>query len=144
MRLIKQNDDDMAATEAMRGGAIGAVKYCTVALFVGGVLTATSPRFRAIRPPQKGWLMVAAFLGGFGNGSDTAFTNFERRNREMQIRSANERRKEILYGSDADAQRAASIPVTSNIHADFQTATSTAPAAEAAAPAKEEVKTPVA
>lgn len=53
MRLIKQNDDDLAAEEAMRGGAIGALKYCTVATFLGGVLQATSPRFRAIRPPQK-------------------------------------------------------------------------------------------
>ncbi|KAF9974714.1 hypothetical protein BGZ73_001833 [Actinomortierella ambigua] len=146
MRLIKQNDDDAAAAEAMRGGAIGALKYCTVALFVGGVLQAASPRFRAIRPPQKGWLMVAAFLGGFGNGSDTAFTNFERRNREMQIRSANERRKEILYGSDENAQRAAAVPVTSNIHAEFQAAATPAtPAAAAAAtPATEEVKAPTA
>jgi len=53
MRLIKQNDDDAAAEAAMRGGAIGALKYGTVALFVGGVLTAAVPRFRAIRPPQK-------------------------------------------------------------------------------------------
>ncbi|KAG0233569.1 hypothetical protein BGW41_001436 [Actinomortierella wolfii] len=143
MRLIKQNDDDLAAAEAMRGGAIGALKYCTVALFIGGVLQATSPRFRAIRAPQKGWLMVAAFLGGFGNGSDTAFTNFERRNREMQIRSANERRKEILYGSEEDALRAAAVPLTSNIHADFQAATQQTSEA-AKAPAKEEPKTPAA
>ena len=53
MRLIKQNDDDLAAEEAMRGGFIGAIKYSTVALFAGAVLHATSPRFRAIRPPQK-------------------------------------------------------------------------------------------
>lgn len=53
MRLIKQNDDDLAAEEAMRGGAIGALKYCTVALFTGGVLNATWPKFRAVRPPQK-------------------------------------------------------------------------------------------
>jgi len=53
MRLIKQNDDDLAAEEAMRGGAIGALKYCAVATFLGAVLQATSPRFRAIRPPQK-------------------------------------------------------------------------------------------
>jgi len=53
MRLIKQNMDDIAAAEAMRGGAIGALKYCTVALFVGGVLQATWPRFAAVRPPQK-------------------------------------------------------------------------------------------
>src|SRR5690554_2438525 len=53
MRLIKRNDDDEAATEAMRGGAIGAFKYCTVALFAGGVLNAVSPRFRAIKAPQK-------------------------------------------------------------------------------------------
>lgn len=53
MRLIKQRDDDAAATEAMRGGAIGALKYVTVATFVGGVLQATSPRFAAIKPPQK-------------------------------------------------------------------------------------------
>ena len=53
MRLIKERMDDAAATEAMRGGAIGALKYCTVALFAGGVLTAVSPRFAAIKPPQK-------------------------------------------------------------------------------------------
>ncbi|KAG0347095.1 hypothetical protein BG004_000098 [Podila humilis] len=106
MRLIKQNDDDLAAEEAMRGGAIGALKYCTVATFIGGVLQATSPRFRAIRPPQKGWLMVAAFLGGFGNGSDTAFTNFERRDREMQVKLANQKRHEILYGTTAEKQEA--------------------------------------
>ncbi|KAF9425811.1 hypothetical protein BGZ94_007209 [Podila epigama] len=105
MRLIKQNDDDLAATEAMRGGAIGALKYCTVAAFLGGVLQATSPRFRAIKAPQKGWLMVAAFLGGFGNGSDTAFTNFERRDREMQIKIANQKRHEILYGSAEEKQQ---------------------------------------
>ncbi|KAG0209133.1 hypothetical protein BGX28_010512 [Mortierella sp. GBA30] len=107
MRLIKKNDDDRAAEEAMRGGAIGALKYCTVALFTGAVLQATWPRFRAIRPPQKGWLMVAAFLGGFGNGSDTAFTNFERRDREMQIRLANQRRHELLYGTSEEKQAAA-------------------------------------
>ncbi|KAG0033592.1 hypothetical protein BGZ81_008031 [Podila clonocystis] len=104
MRLIKQNDDDLAAEAAMRGGAIGALKYCTVATFIGGVLQATSPRFRAIRPPQKGWLMVAAFLGGFGNGSDTAFTNFERRDRELQIKLANQRRHDILYGTKEEKQ----------------------------------------
>ncbi|CAO3571050.1 unnamed protein product [Mortierella alpina] len=114
MRLIKKNMDDAAATEAMRGGAIGALKYCTVAAFVGGVLTAVSPRFAAIRPPQKGWLMVAAFLGGFGNGSDTTFTNFERRDREMQIRIAEQNRHDILYGSaeehrDQAAAAAASL-----------------------------------
>ncbi|KAI1315905.1 hypothetical protein EDD11_000219 [Mortierella claussenii] len=112
MRLIKQNMDDAAATEAMRGGAIGALKYCTVALFVGGVLQATWPKFRAVRPPQKGWLMVAAFLGGFGNGSDTTFTNFERRDREMQIRIAEQKRHDILFGNaeehrQADAGKAA-------------------------------------
>lgn len=53
MRLIKENMDDIAASEAMRGGAIGALKYCTVALFAGGVLQATWPRFAAVRPPQK-------------------------------------------------------------------------------------------
>ncbi|KAF9282102.1 hypothetical protein BGZ68_006204 [Mortierella alpina] len=114
MRLIKKNMDDAAATEAMRGGAIGALKYCTVAAFVGGVLTAVSPRFAAIRPPQKGWLMVAAFLGGFGNGSDTTFTNFERRDREIQIRIAEQKRHDILYGSaeehrDQAAAAAASL-----------------------------------
>ncbi|KAF9082163.1 hypothetical protein BGX23_012741 [Mortierella sp. AD031] len=107
MRLIKQNDDDLAAEEAMRGGAIGAFKYCTVALFTGGVLHATWPKFRAVRPPQKAWLMVAAFLGGFGNGSDTAFTNFERRDREKQVRLANKRRHDILYGNPSENQAAA-------------------------------------
>ncbi|KAG0070683.1 hypothetical protein BGZ93_008796 [Podila epicladia] len=105
MRLIKQRDDDAAATEAMRGGAIGAVKYCTVATFVGGVLHATSPRFAAIKPPQKMWLMVAAFLGGFGNGSDTAFTNFERRDREMQIKIANQKRHDIIFGNEQEHQK---------------------------------------
>ncbi|KAF9140240.1 hypothetical protein BGX30_006810 [Mortierella sp. GBA39] len=107
MRLIKKNDDDLAAEEAMRGGAIGALKYCTVALFTGGVLNATWPKFRAVRPPQKMWLMVAAFLGGFGNGSDTAFTNYERRDREMQIRLANQRRHDILYGAPGEKLAAA-------------------------------------
>ncbi|KAG0257681.1 hypothetical protein BG011_003842 [Mortierella polycephala] len=107
MRLIKRNDDDQAATEAMRGGAIGAFKYCTVALFAGGVLNAVSPRFRAIKAPQKGWLMVAAFLGGFGNGSDTAFTNFERRDRELQVRLANQKRHEIIYGNPVEKAVAA-------------------------------------
>ncbi|KAF9925056.1 hypothetical protein FBU30_005105 [Linnemannia zychae] len=105
MRLIKERMDDAAAAEAMRGGAIGALKYCTVALFAGGVLTAVSPRFAAIRPPQKMWLMVAAFLGGFGNGSDTTFTNFERRDRELQIRIAEQKRHDILYGSAEDQQQ---------------------------------------
>ncbi|KAF9156199.1 hypothetical protein BG015_006784 [Linnemannia schmuckeri] len=99
MRLITERMDDAAATEAMRGGAIGALKYCTVALFAGGVLTAVSPKFAAIKPPQKMWLFVAAFLGGFGNGSDTTFTNFERRDRELQIRVAEQKRHDILYGS---------------------------------------------
>ncbi|KAF9111303.1 hypothetical protein BGX27_005116 [Mortierella sp. AM989] len=112
MRLIKQNMDDAAATEAMRGGAIGALKYCSVALFVGGVLTATSPRFAAIRAPQKGWLMVAAFLGGFGNGSDTTFTNFERRDRELQIRVAEQKRHDILYGSEAEHRQAGALKAT--------------------------------
>ncbi|KAG9069066.1 hypothetical protein KI688_009957 [Linnemannia hyalina] len=105
MRLISERMDDAAATEAMRGGAIGAVKYCTVALFAGGVLTAVSPRFAAIRPPQKMWLFVAAFLGGFGNGSDTTFTNFERRDRELQIRVAEQQRHDILYGSAEEQQQ---------------------------------------
>lgn len=48
--------------------------------------------------------MVAAFLGGFGNGSDTAFTNFERRDREMQIKLANQKRHEILYGTMEEKQ----------------------------------------
>ncbi|KAF9917719.1 hypothetical protein BX616_000130 [Lobosporangium transversale] len=112
MRLIKQNMDDAAATEAMRGGAIGALKYCTVALFVGGVLQATWPRFAAIRPPQKGWLMVAAFLGGFGNGSDTTFTNFERRDREMQIRIAEQKRHDILYGSEEERRKVSATNAT--------------------------------
>ncbi|KAG0370758.1 hypothetical protein BC939DRAFT_480317 [Gamsiella multidivaricata] len=107
MRLIKKNDDDLAAGEAMRGGLIGAVKYSAVALFLGGVLHATWPKFRAVRPPQKCWLMVAAALGGFGNGSDTAFTNFERRDREMQIRIANQKRHDILYGTPEENQAAA-------------------------------------
>lgn len=59
MRLIKQNDDDLAAEAAMRGGAIGALKYCTVALFTGGVLNATWPKFRAVRPPQKVFPIVS-------------------------------------------------------------------------------------
>ncbi|KAF9428183.1 hypothetical protein BGZ94_003155 [Podila epigama] len=105
MRLIKQRDDDAAATEAMYGGAIGALKYCTVATFAGAVLTAVSPRFAAIRPPQKMWMMVAAFLGGFGNGSDTAFTNFERRDRELQIRVANQKRHDIIFGSEEETKK---------------------------------------
>ncbi|KAG0266467.1 hypothetical protein BG011_002257 [Mortierella polycephala] len=113
MRLIQKNMDDAAATEAMRGGAIGAVKYCTVALFAGGVLTAVSPRFAAIKAPQKGWLMVAAFLGGFGNGSDTTFTNFERRDREMQIRVAEQKRHDILYGSEEESRKAAAASLSS-------------------------------
>ncbi|KAF9914839.1 hypothetical protein BX616_007455 [Lobosporangium transversale] len=113
MRLIKQNDDDLAAEAAMRGGFIGAFKYSTVALFAGAVLHATSPRFRAIRPPQKGWLMVAASLAGFGNGSDTAFTNYERRDREMQIRLANQKRHDILYGS-AEEKRATATALSAS------------------------------
>ncbi|GJJ70412.1 hypothetical protein EMPS_02761 [Entomortierella parvispora] len=112
MRLIKQNMDSLAASEAMRGGALGALKYCTIGLFAGGVLTAISPRFAAIRPPQKAWLMVAVFLGGFGNGSDTTFTNFERRDREMQIRVAEQRRHDILYGSDEEKRQAAEAGVS--------------------------------
>ncbi|KAF9171224.1 hypothetical protein BGX21_011300 [Mortierella sp. AD011] len=107
MRIIKQNEHDIAAEVAMNGGFIGAAKYCTVALFVGGVLQATSPRFRAIKPPQKAWLMVAAFLGGFGNGSDTAFTNYERRDRELQIRAAEQKRRDILYGTPEESAAAA-------------------------------------
>lgn len=111
----------------MRGGFIGAVKYSTVALFVGAALHATSPRFRAIRPPQKGWLMVAAALGGFGNGSDTAFTNFERRDRELQIRIANQKRNEILYGGNPDPaqkQAAAASLSTPTEHSQPTTTTS--------------------
>ncbi|KAG0299991.1 hypothetical protein BGZ98_009596 [Dissophora globulifera] len=130
MRLIKQNDDDLAAAEAMRGGYIGIVKYCTVALFAGAVLHATSPRFRAIKPPQKGWLMVAAGLGGFGNGADTAFTNFERRDRELQVRVANQRRHDILYGSVAEKEAAAAS--LSNVD---ESAKVSAPAPAAAAQA---------
>jgi hypothetical protein len=48
--------------------------------------------------------MVAAFLGGFGNGSDTTFTNFERRDREMQVRVAEMKRREILYGHGEEQQ----------------------------------------
>ncbi|KAF8928757.1 hypothetical protein BGZ58_009392 [Dissophora ornata] len=107
MRLIKQHDQDLAAEEAMRGGYIGIVKYCSVALFAGAILQATSPRFRAIKAPQKGWLMVAAGLGGFGNGADTAFTNYERRDREVQIRVANQKRHDIIYGSDSEKEAAA-------------------------------------
>ncbi|KAF9359786.1 hypothetical protein BGX26_011445 [Mortierella sp. AD094] len=107
MRIIKQNENDMAAEVAMRGGFIGAAKYCTVALFLGGVLQATSPRFRAIKPPQRTWLMVAAFLGGFGNGSEAAFTNFERRDRELQIRAAEQKRHDILYGTPEESAAAA-------------------------------------
>ncbi|KAG0003758.1 hypothetical protein BGZ80_011583 [Entomortierella chlamydospora] len=114
MRLISQNTDEIAAAEAMRGGAIGALKYTTVALFVGGVLQATSPRFAAIATPQKAWLVVAAFLGGFGNGSDTSFTNYERRDREMQIRIAEQKRHDILYGSDAQAKAAAAVSLSSS------------------------------
>ncbi|KAF9908584.1 kinase subunit of RNA polymerase II carboxy-terminal domain kinase I [Linnemannia zychae] len=128
MRLIKQNDDDLAAEAAMRGGAIGALKYCTVALFTGGVLNATWPKFRAVRPPQKMWLMVAAFLGGFGNGSDTAFTNFERRDREMQIRLANQRRHDILYGNPGEKQAAAaSLSTSTSIHTSFVVMNETPP-----------------
>ncbi|KAF8939057.1 hypothetical protein BGZ58_010812 [Dissophora ornata] len=105
--------DDLAAAEAMRGGAIGALKYCTVALFAGGVLQATWPKFAAVRPPQKAWLMVAVFLGGFGNGSDTTFTNFERRDREMQIRVAEQKRHDILYGSEEEHRKAAAASLSS-------------------------------
>lgn len=51
------------------------------------------------------WLMVAAFLGGFGNGSDTAFTNFERRDREMQIKIANQKRHDIIFGNEEEHQK---------------------------------------
>ncbi|KAF9205870.1 hypothetical protein BGZ49_003387 [Haplosporangium sp. Z 27] len=113
MRLIKQHDDDKAAEEAMKGGFIGAAKYGAVALFVGGVLNATVPKFKAIKAPQKNWLFVAACLGGFGNGSEAAFTNFERRDREYQIRLANKRRHDILYGSDEEnAAAATSAPAS--------------------------------
>ncbi|KAG0369371.1 hypothetical protein BGZ54_010129 [Gamsiella multidivaricata] len=105
--------DDAAAAEAMRGGAIGALKYCSVALFAGGVLQATWPKFAAVRPPQKAWLMVAAFLGGFGNGSDTTFTNFERRDREMQIRIAEQKRHDILYGGGEEQRKTAAASLSS-------------------------------
>lgn len=49
--------------------------------------------------------MVAAFLGGFGNGSDTAFTNFERRDREMQIKIANQKRHDIIFGNEEEHQK---------------------------------------
>ncbi|KAF9955701.1 hypothetical protein BGZ72_003495 [Mortierella alpina] len=131
MRLIKQNDDDAAAEAAMRGGAIGALKYCTVALFAGGVLNATWPKFRAIKPPQKGWLMVAAFLGGFGNGSDTAFTNFERRDRELQIRLANQRRHELIYGT-AEEKAAAAAALSTPSESTPAPAPASAPASASA------------
>ncbi|KAF8938258.1 hypothetical protein BGZ47_008661 [Haplosporangium gracile] len=127
MRLIKKHDDDLAAEEAMRGGAIGALKYCTVALFTGGVLNATWPKFKAVRPPQKMWLMVAAFLGGFGNGSDTAFTNFERRDREMQIRVANQRRHDILYGNPDEKQAAAASLSTPSSSTSSSSSSSSSP-----------------
>ncbi|KAF9350030.1 hypothetical protein BGX26_011736 [Mortierella sp. AD094] len=132
--------DDLAASEAMRGGAIGALKYCTVALFAGGVLHATSPRFAAIRPPQKAWLMVAAFLGGFGNGSDTSFTNFERRDREMQIRVAEQKRHDILYGSaeehlQAKAAAAASLSSPSESSAPSSPSAPASTSASASSPA---------
>jgi len=56
--------------------------------------------------------MVAVFLGGFGNGSDTTFTNFERRDREMQIRIADQRRHDILYGSDEEKRQASEAGVS--------------------------------
>ncbi|KAF9581316.1 hypothetical protein BGW38_001712 [Lunasporangiospora selenospora] len=127
MRIIKQNDDDLAAEEAMRGGFIGAAKYCTVALFIGTVLQATSPRFRAIRPPQKGWMMVVAFLGGFGNASDTAFTNYERRDRETQIRQANKRRYDILYGDVSGLDDSNKIPIPATTASATETPTTTTP-----------------
>ncbi|KAK3828997.1 MAG: hypothetical protein J3Q66DRAFT_324098 [Benniella sp.] len=135
MRLIKQNMDDIAAAEAMRGGAIGALKYCTVALFVGGVLQATWPRFAAVRPPQKAWLMVAAFLGGFGNGSDTTFTNFERRDRELQVRIAEQKRHEILYGGQDEQLRKAAAALSSASASPSPSATTETPSASTSAPA---------
>ncbi|KAF9352511.1 hypothetical protein BGX34_012115 [Mortierella sp. NVP85] len=127
--------DDIAAAEAMRGGAIGALKYCTVALFVGGVLQATWPRFAAVRPPQKAWLMVAAFLGGFGNGSDTTFTNFERRDRELQVRIAEQKRHEILYGGQDEKLRQAAAALSSPSASSSPSATTEAPSASTSAPA---------
>lgn len=57
--------------------------------------------------------MVVAALGGFGNGSDTAFTNFERRDRELQIRIANQKRHDILYGNpDLEHKQAAAASLS--------------------------------
>jgi len=75
--------------------------------------------------------MVAALLGGFGNGSDTAFTNFERRDREMQIKLANQKRHDILYGS-AEENKAVSAAA----------AAATAAAAAAAASSLSTAATP--
>jgi hypothetical protein len=57
--------------------------------------------------------MVAAFLGGFGNGSDTTFTNFERRDRELQVRIAEQKRHEILYGGQDEQLRKAAAALSS-------------------------------
>ncbi|KAG0362494.1 hypothetical protein BGX24_005104 [Mortierella sp. AD032] len=75
------------------------------------------------------WLFVAAFLGGFGNGSDTTFTNFERRDRELQIRVAEQKRHEILYGS-SEEQHQKIVDAANSLSTPAATA-----AAAAAAPA---------
>ena len=72
--------------------------------------------------------MVAAGLGGFGNGADTAFTNFERRDREVEIRVANKRRHDILYGSDEEKEAAAASLSTPTETVNTTTSVSATPA----------------
>lgn len=77
--------------------------------------------------------MVAALLGGFGNGSDTAFTNFERRDREMQIKLANQKRHDILYGSPEENRAAAAAAAAAA--ASLSTAATTAATPSESSPA---------
>ncbi|ORX95577.1 hypothetical protein K493DRAFT_314942 [Basidiobolus meristosporus CBS 931.73] len=99
MRVVTRTEGEEVTGSAMTRGFFGALKYASVATFVGIFANATWPYFNRLPTVQKGWLLTAITLAGFANGSEAALTGFERKNRSQQIQEANRKRYEALYGN---------------------------------------------
>lgn len=135
MRVVTKAEQEEASAYAMKGFAIGALKWAAVGLCLSGLMQVYVPWYRATRLPNKVWMNISIFcsilnhvfpafnlafffqqfyivmafgLGGGAHSSDRYLVQYERRGRKEQLAQTRRERWEALYAKPTDENKIAS------------------------------------
>ncbi|RUS17158.1 hypothetical protein BC937DRAFT_90326 [Endogone sp. FLAS-F59071] len=108
MRVVTKAEQEEASAYAMKGFAIGALKWAAVGLCLSGLMQVYVPWYRATRLPNKFYIVMAFGLGGGAHSSDRYLVQYERRGRKEQLAQTRRERWEALYAKPTDENKIAS------------------------------------